>query len=149
MLHDITYKINCSNTDDIIKHLSAVDGDYAIRLSDRIDINEYACKLFEKSERIEAWDYDVLVGLVAFYNNSISNIVYVSNVSVIKEYRTYGIASILLTDLKNMVIKKSITKIVLEADDSLMNFYKKNGFTISKKISNHSYEMVYNRIECG
>lgn len=147
MSHNVIYKVNCSNADNIIRHLFAVDGDYAIRLSDRIDINEYAYKLFEKSERIEAWDNDVLVGLVAYYNNSTTNSVYVSNVSVIKEYRTCGIASVLLTDLKNIVVKKRIAKIVLEADVSLMNFYVKNDFTIGKSLTDSSYEMEYYRTD--
>ena len=60
-----------------------------------------------------------------------------------KEFRSYGIASNLLDRLKDNVIKNNITKIVLEADDSLDNFYVKNGFTIGKRISDRSHEMEY------
>ena len=139
----VIYEYNKSSVNDLFIHLSAVDNDYAVRLSDRTDIKEYAQKLFEKSERIEAWDSDVLVGLVAYYNNQATNSIYVSNVSVKNEFRSYGIASNLLDRLKDNVIKNNITKIVLEADDSLVNFYVKNGFTIGKQISDRSHEMEY------
>lgn len=139
----VIYEYNKSSVNDLFIHLSAVDNDYAVRLSDRTDIKEYAQKLFEKSERIEAWENDVLVGLVAYYNNQVTNSVYVSDVSVKKKFRSYGIASNLLNRLKDNVIKNNITKIVLEADDSLGDFYVKNGFTIGKRISDRSHEMEY------
>ncbi len=139
----VIYEYNKSSVNDLFIHLSAVDNDYAVRLSDRTDIKEYAQKLFEKSARIEAWDSDVLVGLVAYYNNQATNSIYVSNVSVKNEFRSYGIASNLLDILKDNVIKNNITKIVLEADDSIIDFYEKNGFTIGKQISDRSHEMEY------
>lgn len=139
----VIYEYNKSSVNDLFIHLYAVDNDYAVRLSDRTDIKEYAQKLFEKSERIEAWENDVLVGLVAYYNNQVTNSVYVSDVSVKKKFRSYGIASNLLNRLKDNVIKNNITKIVLEADDSLGDFYVKNGFTIGKRISDRSHEMEY------
>ena len=139
----VIYEYNKSSVNDLFVHLSAVNNDYAVRLSDRTDIKEYAQKLFEKSERIEAWENGVLVGLVAYYNNQATNSIYVSNVSVKNEFRSYGIASNLLDRLKDNVIKNNITKIVLEADDSLCDFYVKNGFTIGKQISDRSHEMEY------
>lgn len=143
MQHQILYKSNSSTADDIQKHLSAVDTDFAIKLSDRVDIHEYAHKLSIKSERIEAWKEDSLVGLLAYYNNQTTNSAYISNISVTKEFRSSGIASCLLEKLKEYIANHGITKITLEADKSLLDFYKKNDFTMGKQLTNNSYEMEY------
>lgn len=145
--NSIIYEYNKSSVKDILCHLSSIDNDYAVRLSGRTDITEYSQKLFEKSRRIEAWENGILVGLIAYYINQISNSIFVSNVSVKKEYRSCGIASALLGRLKDNVLKDKITKVVLEADDSIIDFYVKNGFTIGKQISDQSHEMEYYKVD--
>jgi hypothetical protein len=62
-------QFNRASPSEIAAHLRSCDREFHPALSSRVDIDEYAAKLWAKAERFESWDGAVLVGLLAFYCN--------------------------------------------------------------------------------
>lgn len=141
-LLEIECRYNKADATEIEKHLADIDSSYAIRLSERVNIKEYAIKLFTYSERIEMWSHCQLVGLVAFYYNDKEKEVYISNVSINKEYRNRGVAKRLMAQLERLAVKNQYKRIRLESSIQVSGFYKKIGFQVREKISTTICEMV-------
>ena len=84
---EIIYTIDKSSVQDILIHLRECNNDFIPPLSDKVDLKEYAKKLFEKSNKIEAWHNNTLIGLIAaYFNDSINKIGFITNVSLIKNF---------------------------------------------------------------
>ena len=96
-MNSVSFTFGSSNELQIVEHLRACDSAFVRNLSKRVDIDEYANKLFEKSERIEAWHETVLIGLIAFYCNQPNKLIaFITSVSVSPDWARKGIASNLL-----------------------------------------------------
>lgn len=103
----IVYTINIADKIDISNHLKYCNTNSTFFLNNQININDYTNKIISKSTRFEAWINKKLVGLVAIYcNDFLSSIAYVTNVSVLIEYRNLGISSNLLK--KSMIYCKNM-----------------------------------------
>jgi ribosomal protein S18 acetylase RimI-like enzyme len=62
-----------------------------------VDLRDYSRKLSERSTRFEAWAGDLLVGLLAaYFNDGPPRCAFISNVSVLPEWRSRGVAPTLL-----------------------------------------------------
>lgn len=140
---EISYSENKSTYSEVYAHLQAMDKDFAIPLSKRVDVKEYARKLAENAERIEAWHDNTLIGLVAYYNNFENKIFYVSNVSVMLKYSNQGIASSLLKILK-VKIQDNKYSIRLECYKSQLQFYINSGFCLFRDQGEGQYMMSFN-----
>lgn len=93
----IKYKIGTATEEEIYSHLAKCRDSFHPPLNERVNIREYARKLFEKSLTFEAWADDILVGFLAAYLNDVENHSgYVSSVSTTRDYMRMGIASELL-----------------------------------------------------
>src|SRR5262245_51367808 len=66
----LSFTVNVSAEDSIRSHLLHCEKNFKPPLSQRVDIAAYSRKIREKALTIEAWDGDVLVGLVAGYLNA-------------------------------------------------------------------------------
>lgn len=139
---DIEYKVNNSTLNDIYCHLQAVNQNFVVPLSQRLDIEEYAQKLYSKSIRVEAWHNNDLVGLVAYYYNIQEYRFHISNVSVIKQFEGQGIATRLLHTVINEAERLEVKTIDLLADRIVSNFYIKRGFHVGRLIDYHTNEMI-------
>jgi ribosomal protein S18 acetylase RimI-like enzyme len=95
----LRYEVDASNERDIGIHLRACAGDFDPPLHERVDIDAYSRKLAERSLRIEAWQGDVLVGLVAAYVAGDGDSCYVTNVSVVPGLQRRGVARELMSRL--------------------------------------------------
>jgi ribosomal protein S18 acetylase RimI-like enzyme len=90
---NVKFEENMASEEQIAEHLSHCDAYFVPRLSDRVEIVEYAEKIANKAMRFEAWAGGSLVGLVAAYcNDRKTCISYVSSVSVLREWSGKGIA---------------------------------------------------------
>jgi hypothetical protein len=139
---ELTYSFNRSNLNDVLDHLSTVDNSFSIPLSDRVNLKEYSNKLFENACRFEAWCEGSLVGLVAFYYNDNNKEIYVSNVSVVKQFAKKGIAASLMLRLDEYSVQHECRRIRLEAAYALFPFYKNFGYDLGRFIREDSYEMI-------
>jgi ribosomal protein S18 acetylase RimI-like enzyme len=88
--------LDTATAQDIASHLTLCDAAFAPPLSQRVDIPGYAAKLSAHAMCFEAWDGDVLVGLVAAYPNRQRGEMFITNVSVSPEWRGLGLAASLI-----------------------------------------------------
>lgn len=102
---DIQYLHNFSTFNDIYKHLKEVSPFFLPPLEERVDIEEYANKLFKYAQREEAYYDGELVGLVAYYCTEGEKEAFISNVSVQQCFSHKGIATLLLNNTKNYLCK--------------------------------------------
>jgi len=94
---NIEYKIGVGSQNEIYLHLLDCDKFFIPKLSEKVNISEYSEKIFNKAINIEAWDNERLIGLVSMYiNEEDTSFGYITNVSIINEYKNRGIASNLL-----------------------------------------------------
>lgn len=132
---------------DIRRHLFECDKDYLPRLSKRVDIDEYAQKLFASATRFEAWDDQQLVGLVAAYFPTMStSSVFVSNVSVLPEFRGKGLGERLLTACIRAARGDGYDSLTLEVDASnapAIGLYTRLGFEAAGNTEAASGEILH------
>lgn len=140
----IEFHCNTASEGQLRDHLLCCDSDFLPPLSDRVDIDNYAHKIFVSSIRFEAWSTHELVGLLAIYcNNIIEQTAYITNISVLKECRRFGIASSLIDQCIGYVKFIGYKHIELETEcrnEFTINFYLKNKFLV-KKMSDQSARM--------
>jgi ribosomal protein S18 acetylase RimI-like enzyme len=126
------YKVKSATMQDIFLHLMNCDQNFIPPLSQKVDLNEYAKKLNDKSITFEAWSENMLVGLVAAYmNNEHEQTAYVSSVSLMKEYTGKGIASELMKMCHQYAEQHNFRIIKLEVNISnipAISLYKKIGY---------------------
>jgi ribosomal protein S18 acetylase RimI-like enzyme len=119
---------------EIADHLRRCDSRFAPPLSSRVDIDEYAGKLHERSATLEAWDATRLVGLVAVYlNDPLGADGFVSNVSVEAELRGQGVARELMTACIDAARQRGFARLRLEVqadNESAIALYEGLGFTV-------------------
>lgn len=130
----IKYKINSSNSNDILTHLLRTDDTFLKNLKKTTNLEEYSKKLATKSIRFEAWNHSkVMVGIVcAYFKESRA---YVSNVSVDSNYSGLGIGKLLLKKAIDYSKIQSVKIVELEVanDNSIaISFYIKHGFRVKK-----------------
>jgi 2-polyprenyl-3-methyl-5-hydroxy-6-metoxy-1,4-benzoquinol methylase/GNAT superfamily N-acetyltransferase len=87
----IEYKTNAATFNDIERHIMLCSDDFVPPLGRRVDIHQYALKIYDHGVRTEAWDDEQLVGVVAWYFGK--DEIYITSVSVVRSYRRKGIAS--------------------------------------------------------
>lgn len=141
---DVQYLHNYSTFPDIFKHLKAVSSFFSPPLEGRVDIEEYANKLFIHAEREEAYYNGELTGLIAYYYTEGEKEAFISNVSVLPEFKNKGIASSLLSKVKLFLRDKGVCKISMEVanNSSIIDFYRKNGFDLDREIDHTKFMMV-------
>ncbi len=130
-------EINTSSFKDIVAHLVRCNNSFKPELSTYVDIPEYSKKLSEYSERYEVWDNDKLIALLAFYHKE--STIYISNLSVEKDYQGAGIASTLLNTLKNTLLNDEMDSIELEVyKENIIAkaFYERHGFEVVSSLNN-------------
>jgi len=132
MSASIAYLLNKASAAQIAEHLLRCDADFALALSSRVDINEYAKKIESKATRFEAWSDSTLVGLLAAYcNNREERLAYVTSVSVLSQWAGNGIATRLIGRCAEHALASGMRQVNLEVarDNSrAIKFYEKCGF---------------------
>lgn len=93
MKHPVTLCKNRASEAEILRHLQACDSEFLPRLSGRVHVGSYAKKIAAHATRFEAWEDQLLVGLVAVYcGDQASRVGFITNVSVAKHLGRRGIA---------------------------------------------------------
>ncbi|HMK27085.1 MAG TPA: GNAT family N-acetyltransferase [Chitinophagaceae bacterium] len=128
----VTYQTKTATEKNILSHLEDCDNNFTPPLSERTGLVAYAKKLFEKAVTFEAWNNDRLIGLIAAYlNTDDSRSVFITNVSVTKEFTGKGIASRLLRNCIAHCAKNDYFVINLEVNRNnsrAIGFYEKHQF---------------------
>ncbi|WP_375570108.1 GNAT family N-acetyltransferase [Seohaeicola saemankumensis] len=92
----IVLRHNTASLEAVLDHLWRCDTAFSPPLSSRVKLPEYAARLMDKSERVEAWHCgrhkETLVGLVALYCNAEDQVdAFITSVSVDKAHQGTGI----------------------------------------------------------
>jgi ribosomal protein S18 acetylase RimI-like enzyme len=131
---NVTYQIKKAAPGEILIHLKKCSDNFIPPLASKVNLDEYAQKLADRSITFEAWDENNLVGLVATYFNDLENrIAYITNVSVEKEYNGRGIANELVKRCIEYAKEKDFQNIMLEVSENntgAIQLYKKFKFAI-------------------
>lgn len=130
MNQEIHYKTSSASYEDILKHLWFCDENHHPKLSERLDMDNYARKIFGKSVTFEAWSKNDLIGLIAAYLDDEKQ-GFITNVSVSSEHMKKGIAKALIQHCINAAISKRIYTLSLEVsheNNAAIKLYKKLGF---------------------
>jgi ribosomal protein S18 acetylase RimI-like enzyme len=130
----LAFQQNVATAAEIADHLRQCDDAFVPRLSARVDIPRYAGKLAQHAKTFEAWAEGHLVGLVAIYiNDKPQPNAFVTNVSVLRDYRTLGVASQLLDECVAFVRTGGSERLALDVDranQAAIDLYTKTGFQI-------------------
>lgn len=119
----------------ILKFLIEVDSDISPRVSSRVDLNLYSCKLAQYAMNLFVMYNEMDIAACSVYCNRQE--AYISSIAVKKEHRKQGIGNEMLEVIKKYVFSRGCTTIKLEVyknNDKAIKYYEKNGFEI--QISN-------------
>ncbi len=130
----IDYKVKQASEKDLYLHLEKCNHLFVPPLSEKVNLQDYARKLFENAHTFEAWDSKELVGFIGVYfTDRQTKKAFISNVSILETYNNKGTATELLNMTKEYAKSHEFDKIVLEVNAKNMNaiaFYVKNNFEI-------------------
>lgn len=127
----MNYKLDSVGAAELLAHLRAADGSFAPLLSSRVDLADYADKLAARARRVEAWQDDTLVGLIALYANDPARGGFITNVSVLPGHQGQGIAGELLRRTLALATELGLPRLRLEvyADNTAaLALYRRHGF---------------------
>ncbi|MGD9494010.1 MAG: GNAT family N-acetyltransferase [Bacteroidales bacterium] len=141
----INYTTKTATTFNIEGHLTACKENFTPPLNETIDIEAYSFKIYKFAVTFEAWYNNQLVGLIAaYFNDEINKTAFITNVSVLKSFQGFGIASALLKKCIEYAKKNNMQKIALEvhtANSSAINLYRK--FCFIENITRSSSKMIF------
>ena len=136
MSDTIDYRMDKASEAEIVAHLEECNADFMPRLSDRVEIHDYAKKIAGNAARFEAWSGQKLVGLIAAYcNDQEQRTAHITSVSVLRAWTGKGIAAHLLAQcVEHAKVSRmqQITLDVAQVNTSAIKLYEKSGFTVSK-----------------
>lgn len=134
----VSFQYNYASSQLIRAHLERVSPLFKPELSSYVNLDLYAQKIYEKAERVEVWDDDRLVGLIAYYININDSYAFITNVSLEKEYSGQGIAGRMMDMMQEYLIEtvQSIKLEVKVENTVAIRFYRKHGFTVSQEDPN-------------
>ncbi len=137
---ELDYKIKTASGEVIIEHLARCANYFYPPLHTYVDIQKYGEKIEDNAITFEAWDKNTLVGLIAtYFNDEITKIGFITNVSILKEYQGIGIASKLLLLTIEYGKEHNFRILRLEVNNKnqkALNLYKRNGFVETKQNEN-------------
>lgn len=128
----IHFAFNQSSSSDVKSHLERVSPLFRPELTSYVNLEKYSDKIYKKANRIEIWDGEMLIGLIAYYLNTEESFAFITNVSLEKEYGGSGLATQMMWQMIEKVegIVNDI-KLEVRADNvGAIRFYTKLGFEI-------------------
>ena len=134
MTDSVELRFNKATAIEIADHLEDIDDTFIPRLSERVEIGDYARKIAGRAERFEAWAQGKLVGLLAaYFNDTDAGTAWITSVSVIPAYRNQGLGSRLLIECVEFAKHRHFNDISLEVDrenQRAVDLYSAKGFTV-------------------
>lgn len=131
-MNNIIFNNNTSSFIEIRDHLLDCSGSYTPPLFERVDIDQYAKKISDFAIKFEAWYGGKLIGLLAMYcDKSFSGKSFITNVSVLSNFRKNGVASKLIDLSIEYASDENLNTVQLEVDYNnlqAVSIYKNKGF---------------------
>jgi ribosomal protein S18 acetylase RimI-like enzyme len=128
----IEYKIKTASKEEMVLHLKKCNDNFIPPLDQKVNLEEYAQKLADRSITFEAWINGELAGLIAAYLNDVEHYAgYITSVSVLSDHTGKGIATELLSQCIEYAGKQHFRQIELEVSGDnygAIQLYKKFNF---------------------
>lgn len=140
----LTYKHYTPPLESIREFFYRTDKEFDVPLSQKVNIDEYASKLYTYAEFFVCYDDDKIIGMICCYMNRPPK-AYISHVCVDSGHQGKGIFKELFALVKKECSIKSIEMISLEVGKlniKAQKAYKKESFSISNHME-HSYIMSF------
>lgn len=129
--------------------LNEMDDKYPVHLSQKINLHQYALKLYEKGVVLPILKDDKIVAMVAGYiKNTTDNIAYISLVGTLPNYNGNGYATKLVKEFINLAKQEGLLGVHLyttKENDIAINIYTKLGFVdwlIDKELRPYDKHMI-------
>ena len=141
----VDYKVNTASAKELAALMKSRDEDFSPQLSTRLDIDEYGEKLKTCAVNFEAWDGNMLVGIVSAYINNCDIMqAYIPMVCIDKSFSGRGIARRLMHEFINYANEKGFFESKLEVDkdnESAIALYKSLDYKVESQ-DNDSVFMI-------
>ncbi len=141
----IKYLTDKSTQIEVLEHLEICNNYFVPPLNSTVDLEMYSKKIHQNALKFEAWFSQKLIGLIAVYKNDIEMSLYITNVSVEKNFEGNGIANSLLEKVVQYGKTNKFIKINLEVNKNnkiAIQLYKKHNFVKeSENYNNFYYEL--------
>ncbi|MFZ6712866.1 GNAT family N-acetyltransferase [Undibacterium sp. TC9W] len=129
---EIIFSQNQATLCHIAEHLRQCDTEFMPPLSSRLNIDDYAYKIWKRAMKFEAITNGKLVGLLAMYcNDKLNQLAFITNVSVLPEYQHQGIGLKLLNQSLAYAKKSAFLNVDLEVNNNdvrAIDLYSRIGF---------------------
>lgn len=129
----VIFMLNSARMAEILRHLQQNDSSFSPPLSQRVDLQRYAVKLRANAELVESWtEGRELVGLLAYYTDSVTRSSFISSLSVSSAFRGKGLGRALVMKSFEQMRNDRIRIVELEVDagdPGALAFYRALGFT--------------------
>lgn len=120
----------------LVCFLNEIDNDLPISLSSRVNIDQYAEKIYHNSEMCMRMDENNrIISLVSGYINSDTKIAYITIIGTLKDFRGKGITVDLLYDFEKKARQENMNEIVITThvtNEAAISLYKKCKYQIVK-----------------
>jgi len=123
-----------NSKDRIIRFLNLVDDQFHVKLSERVNIEDYSTKLSKAAMNYYLVIDEKDVGHLGFYVNKSDGFLFISSIALMKDFEGRGLAGKLIGFLKDYAVNLQIYKVSLHVHKEASNvvrFYKKHGFVIT------------------
>jgi ribosomal protein S18 acetylase RimI-like enzyme len=134
----VDYRAETADERAVLEHLQAANAAFSPRLSERVDLGDYAAKLVRNAVTFEAWKGPSLVGLVACYlNDTRTRRGFISHVAVLATYHGRGVGRDLLERCLERAHAGGFQSVGLEvaADNvAARGLYAQSGFDVSAEL---------------
>lgn len=131
-----TILIDHCSLEDIRRLLLECDDSFIPRLSETVNIEQYALKLRGLARTIEAWSDRALIGLVAGYIDDETKCAFISSVCVAPTATRLGIATKLMGGFVRCADSAGMWKIELDVSPratAAIRLYERIGFVLSEQ----------------
>ena len=127
-----SFHLNNANKDQILECLVLCDKNFYPILSSRVNLADYAAKLFWKAKNFECWHENKLVGIVSIYCEvNMYSDAFITNVCVLPEFNGKGIAKDLIQrgiEYAREMGKSEVKLEVGKRNIKVQSLYSKMGF---------------------
>lgn len=117
--------------------IKKINYDFPIPISEKVDLNEYCEKLWEKAELVAEVQDEEIRGLVAGYMNDLENgSAYISLVGVSRDFRNQGLGKKLVHQFVLLCREKQIRSVNLythKTNQAAIKMYEGLGFEIDSE----------------
>lgn len=120
------------SSDQILEFLKEVDGDFPVPLSQKVDLETFSVKLFDKATLVCKIEDEEILSMIAGYTQNLKDgLAYISVMATKRKARGQGLAEKLLKEFLNRCEAVGVDAVhiyTVSSNTSAVRLYEKFGF---------------------